>query len=52
MTAEEFIKKHQKPRYLADGVYATYDGYQYCLFTQEGNKIYMEPDVIFTFNDY
>lgn len=52
MNTEEFLTKYQEPRYLADGVYATYDGYQYCLFTQEGNKIYLDPDTIWLFNQY
>lgn len=52
MNGEQLLKKYKEPRYLGDGLYVTYDGYQYCLFTQEGNKVYLEPEVIFSFKDY
>ena len=52
MNAEQILKKYQEPRYLGDGLYATFDGYQHCLFTQEGNRVYLEPNVISAFGHY
>ena len=34
-----------EPRYLGDGVYASFDGYQIWLLTQEGGEIALEPEV-------
>ena len=34
-----------KRRYLGDGVYASFDGFHIWLYTQEGNKIALEPVV-------
>lgn len=31
--------------YLGDGVYASFDGYQIWLTTQEGQRIALEPEV-------
>lgn len=39
--------------YLGDGVYASFDGYQFCLTTEDGisitNTIYLEPKVVEAF---
>lgn len=32
--------------YLGDGVYAGHDGYQVWVYTQEGNRIALEPPVL------
>lgn len=34
------------PQYLGDGVYASFDGFQIWLRTQEGNEIALEPSVM------
>ena len=33
-------------QYLGDGVYTEFDGWGYWLTTAEGNRIYVEPDMI------
>lgn len=35
--------------YLGDGLYASYDGYQIRLYTQEGNQVFLEPEVYASF---
>lgn len=49
---KEFLLKFSQPRYLGDGLYATYDGYQINLFTQEGDSVFLEPSVINSFDSY
>ncbi len=44
-----------KPAYLGDGVYASYDGFQIWLTAQrdgQTNEIAVEPDVLRALNDY
>ena len=39
-------------RYLGDGVYAHFDGYQIWLTTLEGHRIAMEPQVMIKLKAY
>ena len=39
-------------RYLGDGVYAGFDGYQIWLYTQEGNEIAIESEVLHALEAY
>lgn len=39
-------------RYLGDGVYANFDGYQIWLKTLSGDAIALEPDVFFNLIQY
>jgi len=39
-------------RYLGDGVYASFDGYQVWLSTQEGRRIALEPAVMVQLDKY
>jgi hypothetical protein len=43
-------------RYLGDGVYASFDGYQICLManshTTPTDRVYLEPSVCQAFLDY
>jgi hypothetical protein len=42
-----------KPKYLGDGVYASFDGYQIWLVVEPGSKaIALEPAVLDALNDY
>lgn len=41
-----------KKQYIGDGLYADYDGYQIELSTPQGNKVFLEPDVIKSFMEY
>lgn len=52
MNAEQLLKKYQEPHYLGDGLFVTFDGYQYRLFTDQDNEVYLEPDVIHSFAKY
>jgi hypothetical protein len=38
--------------YLGDGVYASFDGYQVWLATQEGHRIALEPPVLHALDRY
>ena len=46
----------ENPKYLGDGVYASFDGYHVWLETSDGlsitNKIALEPSVIEWLNEY
>lgn len=39
-------------RYLGDGLYAEFDGYQFRLFTLSNENVYLEPSVFVAFLDY
>lgn len=39
-------------RYIGDGVYASFDGYNIWLKTQEGNEIALEPKVMRELREY
>jgi hypothetical protein len=36
--------ERNEPEYMGDGVYASFDGYQIWLRTQEGMRIALDPD--------
>lgn len=38
--------------YLGDGLYVDFDGYQYRLFTLEGQEVFLEPAVVKAFESY
>lgn len=38
--------EQSKKDYLGDGVYADFDGYHIVLYTMEGNRICLEPQVM------
>lgn len=38
--------------YLGDGLYVRHDGWQYWLFTQQGNEVALEPSVLNAFFQY
>lgn len=40
-----------KEIYLGDGLYASHDGYQFCL-RADGNRVYLEPGVLAAFQRY
>lgn len=41
-----------QPRYMGDGVYAEFDGYQIWLYTQDGDRIALEPAVYMAVRAY
>lgn len=45
-------EKNYPERYLGDGVYASFDGFQIWLKTQEGMQIALEPEVYFSLLEY
>lgn len=38
--------------YLGDGLYASYDGYHFVLYTPQGNTVYLDPNVVARFIEY
>ena len=51
-TTDVSPKPPAKREYLGDGVYATFDGYQIWLTTQEGMSIAIEPAVYGALRNY
>jgi hypothetical protein len=41
----------KKETYLGDGLYASHDGYQFCLRADD-NRVYLEPSVLESFERY
>lgn len=45
-----------QPDYLGDGAYASFDGYQYRLYTSDGahitNEIFLDPQTLEAFDRY
>ncbi len=38
--------------YLGDGLYCEFDGYHFVLYTQEGNKVFLDSQCLGNFNDF